>query len=84
MRKHNRTAYIDAMREIDIHKMLLHPNIARLYEVIDDDVDDKVYMIMENCSQGKIMSHNREKNLFEFQGKPDHDLPEREVKKYTR
>ena len=36
MRKHDRTAYMDAMREIDIHKMVDHPNIVKLVEVIDD------------------------------------------------
>ena len=37
MRKVDRGAYINSMREIDIHKMLLHRNIIRLYEIIDDD-----------------------------------------------
>ena len=62
MRKHDRTAYLDAMREIDIHKMLIHPNIVRLYEVIDDDAEDKVYLIMEYATQGRIMEHNMKSN----------------------
>ena len=64
------------MREIDIHKMLNHPNIVRLHEVIDDDADDKVYLIMEYAVNGRIMQHSKETNTFMFLGKPDYDLPE--------
>ena len=64
------------MREIDIHKMLNHPNIVRLHEVIDDDADDKVYLIMEYAVNGRIMQHSLETNTFMFLGKPDYDLPE--------
>ena len=86
MRKHDRTAYIDAMREIDIHKMLNHPNIVRLKEVIDDNADDKVYLIMEHASRGRIMYHNRETDSFVFNNarSAEYDLPEKDVRKYAR
>ena len=47
MKKMDREAYLNSMREIDIHKSLKHNSIIRLYEVIDDAEDDKVYLIME-------------------------------------
>ena len=84
MRKHDRNAYIDAMREIDIHKMLHHPNIIRLHEVIDDSTDDKAYLIMDYAQVGRIMEHNKETNTFRFLGKPDYDLPEKDVRKYAK
>ena len=76
MRKNDRTAYIDSMREIDIHKMLIHPNIIRLFEVIDDSTDDKAYLVMEHAGKGRIMSHDPETNTFRFLGRPNYDLPE--------
>ena len=48
----------------------------RLHEVIDDDADDKVYLIMEYAVNGRIMQHSLETNTFMFLGKPDYDLPE--------
>ena len=84
MRKNDRTAYIDSMREIDIHKMLLHPNIIRLYEIIDDSADDKVYLIMEHAAQGRIMDHDPTVNLFKFQGRTDYEMPEKDVRKYAK
>jgi len=40
------------MRELDIHKMLKHKYLIRLNEIIDDESDDKVYLVMEYASNG--------------------------------
>lgn len=84
MRKNDRTAYIDSMREIDIHKMLVHPNIVRLYEVIDDVNEDKVYLAMEYAEQGRIMTHDTVTNTFRFMGRPDYEMPEKDIRKYAQ
>ena len=59
MRKVDRDAYINSKRELDIHKELSHPNIIRLYEIIEDE-DDKVYMIMEFAEQGELCPFDTE------------------------
>eukprot|EP00330_Aristerostoma_sp_ATCC50986_P006353 CAMPEP_0114594270 /NCGR_PEP_ID=MMETSP0125-20121206/15896_1 /TAXON_ID=485358 ORGANISM="Aristerostoma sp., Strain ATCC 50986" /NCGR_SAMPLE_ID=MMETSP0125 /ASSEMBLY_ACC=CAM_ASM_000245 /LENGTH=69 /DNA_ID=CAMNT_0001794345 /DNA_START=102 /DNA_END=311 /DNA_ORIENTATION=+ len=38
--------------EIEVWKDLKHPNIPRLYEVIDDDDCAKMYMVMELADMG--------------------------------
>ncbi|KAF0889173.1 hypothetical protein E2562_022440 [Oryza meyeriana var. granulata] len=41
------TAMSDVLREVSIMKMLDHPNIVNLIEVIDDPEIDKLYMVLE-------------------------------------
>lgn len=43
-------------REIAIMKKLDHPNIVSLIEVLDDPDSDSLYMILEYCAKGAIMS----------------------------
>ncbi|KAJ6806736.1 serine/threonine-protein kinase GRIK2-like [Iris pallida] len=41
------TAMTDVLREVSIMKMLDHPNIVKLIEVIDDPHSDNFYMVLE-------------------------------------
>ena len=58
---HNRmnvvTAYDSIEREIATMKRLRHPNLVRLYEVIDSMESDRLYMVLEYISLGEILSH---------------------------
>lgn len=41
------TAMSDVLREVLIMKMLSHPNIVNLFEVINDPTTDHIYMVLE-------------------------------------
>lgn len=43
------------MREVKIMKMLNHPNIVRLYEVID--TEKELFLIMEYASGGEVFDY---------------------------
>ena len=40
--------------EIDIWAGLMHPNIVRLFELIDDDAKDYMHLVMELIPEGQI------------------------------
>lgn len=42
--------------EVAIMKKLNHPNLVQLIEVLDDPEEDSLYMVMEICKKGVIMS----------------------------
>ncbi|KNC83867.1 CAMKK protein kinase [Sphaeroforma arctica JP610] len=46
--------YMSFRNEVDIWKTLDHPNVVRLYEVIDDESINKMYLVMEYLSGGTI------------------------------
>ncbi|KAG0492000.1 hypothetical protein HPP92_005064 [Vanilla planifolia] len=48
------TAMHDVLREVSIMKMLDHPNIVNLIEVIDDPLSDDFYMVLEYV-EGKLV-----------------------------
>ncbi|KAN0063859.1 hypothetical protein ACQY0O_003464 [Thecaphora frezii] len=41
--------------EIAILKKLHHPNVVKLYEVLDDPSKDSLYMVFENCPDGPVI-----------------------------
>ncbi|XP_020599209.1 serine/threonine-protein kinase GRIK2-like [Phalaenopsis equestris] len=48
------TAMNDVLREVSIMKMLSHPNIVNLLEVINDPLSDHFYMVLEYV-EGKLV-----------------------------
>eukprot|EP00985_Skeletonema_marinoi_P010071 scaffold4747_cov136-Skeletonema_marinoi.AAC.1 len=42
-------------QEIAILTKLSHPNVIKLYEVIDDQRVDKVYLVLEFLKRGDLM-----------------------------
>ena len=52
----SRGAATDLRKEVDILKATNHPNVLRLFEVIDDGRTDKVYLVTEHCARGDLMS----------------------------
>jgi len=84
MRKVDREAYLNSMREIDIHKLLNHPCIIRLHEIIDDEGDDKVHLIMEFAEGGQLLTYDKEMAKFWFIGRRNYTLPEEEVRRFAK
>merc|ERR1719247_174197 len=48
--------------EIDIHSTAEHPNIAKLYEIFEDD--EHFYLILELCAGGEIFYRVVEEGSF--------------------
>merc|ERR1719410_497532 len=48
--------YDNVLQEIAIMKKIKHPNIVQLFEVIDDDRKDKLYIVLEYLPKGPVMS----------------------------
>ncbi|XP_030370774.1 uncharacterized protein LOC115621302 isoform X2 [Scaptodrosophila lebanonensis] len=52
-------------REIAVLKKLDHPNIVKLVEVLDDPLEDSLYMVFELVKQGEVLSIPTDKPLSE-------------------
>jgi serine/threonine protein kinase len=44
--------------EIAIMRSLDHPNIVKLYEALEDEVSQKIYLVMEYCPRGALLSND--------------------------
>jgi [calcium/calmodulin-dependent protein kinase] kinase len=47
---------LDVRKEIAIMKKLVHPNVLRLYEVMDDPKMNKLYLVVEYMERGDLMA----------------------------
>ena len=68
------SAYDSVMGEISVMKALDHPNIVRLYEVIDDPDEDLLFMVMELVTGGDLSAPFNEKR----------NVPEAELRVWLR
>merc|ERR1719491_291054 len=58
------TAYDNIEREIATMKRLRHPNLVRLFEVIDSAKDSRLYLVLEYVMYGEILSHVEGTNRY--------------------
>ena len=72
------------MRELDIHKMLSHKHLIRLYEIIDDESDDKVYLVIEFAEKGQILDLDESTQKFRHHFTGSLFLPERQIQTYAK
>ena len=84
MRKVDREAYLNSMREIDIHKQVKHRNIVELRAIIDDADDDKVYLVMEEAAFGQIMNYEQDTGKFMPSRSGPIMLSEGEIRQYSK
>lgn len=59
------TFLADIMREIAIMKKLSHPNVLRLFEVLDDPKVNKLYLVLEYMKKGDLI------NVLKSRDSPD-------------
>ncbi|KAE9133903.1 hypothetical protein PF005_g3151 [Phytophthora fragariae] len=52
----------DIKREIAIMKKLSHPNVLRLYEVMDDPKMNKLFLVLEYMKHGDMLSFQKKKH----------------------
>lgn len=62
----------NVQREIAIMKKLNHPNVVTLFEVIDDDINDKIYLVLEYMESGSLARGDGDSPVLEPY--PEHEL----------
>jgi serine/threonine protein kinase len=60
-----KTALQQVEREIALMKKLSHPNVVRLYEVINSPNTDSLYMVLEYMPLGEILTFREENGTFQ-------------------
>ena len=52
------------LKEIEILKKVNHRNLVKLYEIIVNKPKGKIYLVLEYCEHGELMSYDEDKNKF--------------------
>lgn len=65
-----KTALEQVEREIALMKKLSHPNLLQLYEVIDSEESDMLYMVLEYMPLGEILSYRDGTGTFRRKTRP--------------
>jgi [calcium/calmodulin-dependent protein kinase] kinase len=65
-----KTALEQVEREIALMKKLSHPNLLQLYEVIDSEESDMLYMVLEYMPLGEILSYKDGTGTFRRKTRP--------------
>ena len=80
----------DAIKEIAILKKCNDKNIIKLYEILHDNIKDKLYLILEYCSNGTLMIYDEDEDKFQINknfyknNNPDSDYSEDEIRLIIR
>lgn len=82
--KSDETYFEDIKREIAIMKKLLHPNVLRLFEVLDDPKVNKMYLLLEYMKRGDLINILKKRNENENNGSEFIPLTDFEVWNITR
>ena len=59
-----KTAFDAVEKEIEILKLLDHPNIVKLHEILVGEDEEKLYLILDNCEKGEIMNWDADTKLY--------------------
>ena len=80
------SAYTLLQQEIAILKKMDHENIVKLFEVIDDPENDKLYLIMELVKKGALGSKTywKSENLILEEDSPSPCISLERLRKYLR
>lgn len=75
---------MQVMKEVDVMKRLDHQNVVKLHEVIDDDEEDKLYLIMDYCSNKEVLRWDVKKEIFSPYLEDQEFMPEDNIRNIMR
>lgn len=73
----------DALNEIKIYKNFpqTNQNVLKLYQILNDETNDKTYLIMELADYGAIVSLNEKTGVFSLNSHYDNEKYDEKVMK---